>query len=80
MIFFLVSFCGDLISTITRPWRQLFWLALHLYISVCSIVINRVSEAFSRCIEVVTAYRRVKEVPLLLKEEVVFIWFIKYLT
>ena len=68
MVFLLLSFCGDLISAVTRPWRQLFWLALHLYVSVCSVVLNRISGAFSSCIEVATAYRREKEVPLPLKD------------
>uniref|UniRef100_A0A7I4B4J5 Uncharacterized protein n=1 Tax=Physcomitrium patens TaxID=3218 RepID=A0A7I4B4J5_PHYPA len=61
MILLLASFCVNLLSTVTRPWRRLFWLALHLYISVWSVVLNRVSEAFSRSVEIVTAYRREKE-------------------
>ncbi|KAG0560030.1 hypothetical protein KC19_10G148800 [Ceratodon purpureus] len=61
MVFFLVSLCGDLLSTVTRPWRQLFWLVLHLYVSVCTIVLNRIAGAYLRCMEVVTAYRRERE-------------------
>ncbi|XP_024365937.1 uncharacterized protein [Physcomitrium patens] len=64
MIVLLASFCCDLLSSVTRPWRRLFWLALHLYISAWSVVLNRLSEAFTRFIGVVTAYRREKELEL----------------
>lgn len=62
MIGALCSFCGDLVATLTRPWRQLFWLALHLYISVWSVVLNWFTEVATRTLRIVTAFRREKEV------------------
>lgn len=62
MIGALCSFCGDLVAMLTYPWRQLFWIAVHLYISVWSIVLNWFTEVATRTLRIVTAFRREKEV------------------
>lgn len=61
MMFFFLSLFANLLSAVTRPWRRLFWLVLHLYVSVCTVVVNRFARAYLRCIEGATAHRRERE-------------------
>lgn len=58
MISLVFSLAAQVVETVTRPWRNLIWYALHLYVAAWGVLLNCSLKLVSAPFRILTAIQR----------------------